>query len=714
MYQNMVICQYILYKIFMIVFRSGKMFDIRNISESDAKKELEFLAKEIEKADIAYYQNDEPYLDDAKYDELRHRNNALEAKFPHLIREDSPSKRIGAKVKSEFKKVELQVPMLSLADIFSIDDVHDFILGIKRFLNTSDDIEFTSEPKMDGLSFSARYEKGVFVKGSTRGDGKIGEDITQNLKVIKGFPLFLTGEVGDVLEVRGEVFMSKKDFFDLNAKNEQDNKKIFANPRNAAAGSLRQLDARITEQRNLSFIVYTWGEVSQVLWNTQKEFLDYVKKLGFPVNPYNTLCKNEDELIKSFDYLMENRANLDYDIDGIVYKVNDLELQKRLGFLTRTPRWAVAHKFPPEQAITRLNDIRIQVGRTGALTPVADLEPINVGGVIVKHATLHNEDEIKRKDVRVGDFVIIQRAGDVIPQVIGVLKEKRTDEVKEFVFPNVCPQCGAHTIREEDEAVRRCTGGLTCPAQAIEMLKHFVSRDAFNIEGLGDKVIEDFYNDGIIKTPYDIFTIEERNKPQDLFSTIPSLNLENRDGWGTKSVVKLIEAINKSKKISLQKFIYALGIRQVGIATAYLIAKHYISFENFMKCMREKDIQLLVSIDGIGSAIAKDIVEFFNEEHNIVVINNLLKVIEVDDFEGVINNNSLLLDKTIVFTGTLVTLTRSEAKSKALSNGAKVAGSVSANTDFVVAGESAGSKLKKAQELGIKIISEDEFNQMIS
>ena len=434
----------------------------------------------------------------------------------------------------------------------------------------------------------------------------------------------------------------------------------------------------------------------------------------FPVNPYNKVCKNEKELLDSFNHLMENRANLDYDIDGIVYKVNDLELQKRLGFLTRTPRWAVAHKFPPEQAITRLNNIRIQVGRTGALTPVADLEPINVGGVLISHATLHNEDEIKRKDIRVGDFVIVQRAGDVIPQIIGVLKDKRDISATEFVFPIMCPECGAHTIREDDEAVRRCTGGLTCPAQAVEMLKHFVSRDAFNIEGLGDKVIEDFYIDGIIKTPYDIFTIEERNQPQDLFSLTPSLNLEKREGWGKKSVENLIDAINKSKKISLQKFIYALGIRQVGIATAYLIAKHYISFSNFMNCMKNKDIQLLISIDGIGSAIAKDIVEFFNEEHNVVVINNLLKIIKVDDFEGIISNNSLLLNKTIVFTGTLTTLTRSEAKSKALSFGAKVAGSVSANTDFVVAGESAGSKLKKAQELGVKIISEEEFNEMIS
>ena len=688
------------------------MFDIRNITEDEAKKQLEYLAKEIEKADIAYYQNDAPYLDDAAYDKLRRLNNALEAKFPALIRNDSPSKRVGAMVKSEFKKVELSVPMLSLADIFSEEELKDFIMSIKRFLNSSDDIIFTSEPKMDGLSFSALYVNGIFTRGSTRGDGKIGEDITENLKAIRGFPLFLNKEAPEVFEVRGEVFMSKADFLALNQKNEEEHKKTFANPRNAAAGSLRQLDTRITKERRLSFLVYTWGEVSETRWKSQVEFLEYVKELGFPVNPYNKVCRNEQELLDSFETLMENRADLPYDIDGIVYKVNDLELQKRLGFLTRTPRWAIAHKFPAEQAITRLNNIRVQVGRTGALTPVADLEPVNVGGVLVSHATLHNEDEIKRKDIRIGDMVIIQRAGDVIPQVVSVLTEKRSTELPEFQFPTVCPECGAHAIREEDEAVRRCTGGLSCPAQAVERLRHFVSREAFNIEGLGDKVIDEFYKEGIIKTPYDIFTLEERNKPADLFSASQSLNLENREGWGKKSVSKLFDAINKSKSISLQKFIYALGIRQVGTATAYLIAKHYHTFTAFMSAMVQQDLQLLVSIDGIGPAMAKDIVEFFKEEHNLAVINDLLSVISIEEFEGITNTTSEIFGKTIVFTGTLTTLTRSEAKSKALAFGAKVAGSVSTNTDYVVAGENAGSKLKKAQELGVKVITEEEFNRI--
>ncbi len=690
------------------------MFDIKNITEIEAAQQLEFLAKEIEKADIAYYQNDEPYLDDAQYDKLRRLNDALEAKFPNLIRPDSPSKRVGALVKSEFKKVELKVPMLSLADIFSQEELKDFILSVKRFLNNSDDIIFTSEPKMDGLSFSALYINGIFSRGSTRGDGKIGEDITENLKVINGFPLYLEKDVPERFEVRGEVFMSKEDFLTLNAKNEAEHKKTFANPRNAAAGSLRQLDAKITQKRNLSFIVYTWGEVSDIRWKSQVEFLNYVESLGFPVNPYNKVCHNDKELMDSFDSLMLQRSSLPYDIDGIVYKVNDLELQNRLGFLTRTPRWAIAHKFPAEQAVTRLNDIRVQVGRTGALTPVADLEPINVGGVLVSHATLHNEDEIKRKDIRIGDMVIIQRAGDVIPQVVAVLKDKRTEDLPEFQFPHFCPECGAHAIREEDEAVRRCTGGLSCPAQAVERLKHFVSREAFNIEGLGDKVIEDFYKEGIIKTPFDIFTLEHRNQPSDLFSSAPSLELEKREGWGAKSVKKLFDAIEKSKNISLQKFIYALGIRQVGAATAYLIARHYHSFDAFMNAMIQKDLQLLISIDGVGPAMAKDIVEFFNEEHNIFIIRELLKVIHVEDFEGIENTNSEIFGKTVVFTGTLTSLTRNEAKSKALAFGAKVAGSVSANTDFVIAGENAGSKLSKAQELGVKIISEDDFIKIIS
>ncbi len=687
---------------------------INTITEEQAKADLEFIAKEMAKADIAYYQNDDPYLTDAEYDELKLKNELLEKKFPHLIREDSPSKKIGAPIKNDFAKIEHKVPMLSLGDIFSEEELIDFVKGIQRFLNTDLNIEISSEPKMDGLSFSARYENGILVKGATRGDGKIGEDITSNLKTIKGLPHFVnSADFPSVIELRGEVYMSKADFFALNEKQNSQNKKAFANPRNAAAGSLRQLDSNITKERNLSLIVYTWGEVSDMNWKTQTEFLQKVKNWGFPVNPYNKLCHNLQDVINSYETLLQTRADLPYDIDGIVYKVNSLELQERLGYLTRTPRFAIAHKFPAEKAVTKINNIRIQVGRTGALTPVADLEPVNVGGVMVSHATLHNEDEIKRKDIRIGDYVYIQRAGDVIPQVVGVLKEKRLHNLPEFEFPKLCPECGSHAIKEEDEAVRRCTGGLSCPAQAIESIKHFVSRDAFNIEGLGAKIVEDFYKEKILENPADIFTLEERNGGDDLFSLGNGLHLEKREGWGKKSVDNLFKAIRNKKEIELQKFIYALGIRQVGSATALLIAKNYISFENFKSSMQNSDTEKLLNIDGIGQAMVKDIVEFFKEEHNTKIIDELLKYVKVKDYEQSEITDSFFAGKTIVFTGTLEHLTRAEAKAVGVKMGAKVAGSVSSNTDYVIVGSDAGSKAKKAQELGIKILNEAEFLDLI-
>ena len=692
------------------------MFDISAITEQQAKEELERIAKEVAKSDIAYYQNDMPYLTDAEYDRLKHLNAEIEKKFPHLIRADSPSKRIGAPLQSGFGKVSHRFPMLSLGDVFSMEEVEDFINGVKRFLNTEKDIAFLCEPKIDGLSFTARFEKGVFVQGATRGDGSTGEDITENLRTISQLPQKIEGNVPDILEVRGEVYMSKADFMALNQKNESEGKKLFANPRNAAAGSLRQLNAQITKERNLSIFAYTWGEVSERLWNTQEDFFNHLKNWGFPVNPNNTLCQTISDIENFFQNLMEIRASLAYDIDGVVYKVNDIALQERLGFLTRTPRWAIAHKFPAEQAVTTINNIRIQVGRTGALTPVADLVPVNVGGVIVSHATLHNEDEIKRKDVRIGDSVIIQRAGDVIPQIVAVIKEKRPTDSMEFVFPEKCPQCGAHAIREEDEAVRRCTGGLTCPAQAIERLKHFVSRDAMDIEGLGSKIIEDFYNEGIIKSPVDIFTLEERNSGNeyDLFSQNQGLQLEKREGWGRKSVENLFSAIKSRKNISLPKFIYALGIRQVGTATARLIAQNFGTWNNFAQDMILQETDKLTSIDGIGEAMAKDVVEFFQEEHNLQTIEQLKKYINIEDFADKINYETPLAGKTVVFTGTLTQMTRAEAKAKALSAGAKVAGSVSKNTDYVIIGADAGSKATKAAELGVNIISEDDFLKMLS
>lgn len=686
------------------------------LTRDEAAAELAYLAAEIFRSDNAYYQNDEPYLSDAEYDKLKHRNAEIEKMFPDLVRTDSPSKRVGAAVQSKFKKIEHRFPMLSLADVFSIEEVEDFVQGVKRFLNTAENIPFMAELKIDGLSFAARYEHGRFVSGATRGDGVVGEDITENLKTIRQLPLQLPADVPEVLEVRGEVYMAKKDFLALNEKNALEKKKIFANPRNAAAGSLRQLNPKITAERKLSIWAYTWGEVSERKWRTQAEFFEKLQEWGFPINPNNKICNSIREMEENFARIMEIRADLPYDIDGLVYKVNSIELQERLGFLTRTPRWAIAHKFPAEQAITRINNIRIQVGRTGALTPVADLEPVNVGGVLVSHATLHNEDEIKRKDFRIGDMVVIQRAGDVIPQVVEVLLDKRPADSQPFVFPTICPECGAHAIREENEAVRRCTGGLTCPAQAKERLKHFVSKEAFDIVGLGDKVIEDFFDNGFLRSPADIFTLEERNNlpSDDLFAqNEKALRLEKRSGWGTLSVKNLFAAINSRRTISLPRFIYALGVPQVGAATALLLARNYGSFAELQHKMENRDTEKLVSIDGIGASMGTDIVEFFCETHNQETISELLNYVTVEDYETETVTTSPLNGKTVVFTGTLAGLTRAEAKALAQKCGSKVAGSVSGHTDYVVMGEDAGSKAKKAQELGVRILTENEFLDMV-
>lgn len=691
------------------------MKDVKDLSREEAAAELAELAQKIATADNAYYQNDAPDLTDAEYDALKHRNTAIEALFPDLIRADSPSKRVGSAVQSKFNKIEHRFPMLSLGDVFSMAEVEDFVMGVKRFLNLSGDIDFMAEPKIDGLSFAARYENGVFVSGATRGDGVVGEDITANLQTLSQLPLKLPTGVPEVLEVRGEVYMAKRDFLALNERNAAEKKKLFANPRNAAAGSLRQLNPRITAERKLSLWAYTWGEVSERQWNTQAEFFERLAEWGFPVNPLNKVCHSLTEIEENFKHITEIRADLPYDIDGVVYKVNSLDLQNRLGFLTRTPRWAIAHKFPAEQALTRINNIRIQVGRTGALTPVADLEPINVGGVLVSHATLHNEDEIRRKDIRIGDMVVVQRAGDVIPQVVEVKLDKRPADAVPFEFPHVCPECGAHAIREEDEAIRRCTGGLTCPAQAKERIKHFVSKDAFDIVGLGDKVVEAFYDDGIIKHPADIFTLEERNggAGDDLFAYgDEGLHLERRAGWGKLSVDNLFKAVRARLTISLPRFIYALGIPQVGSATALLLAQNYGTFEALQRDMTARETAKLVAIDGIGGEMGNDIVEFFNEQHNINEINELRKYIKVEDYIDERRTDSELSGKTMVFTGTLTQMTRAEAKALAQKFGAKVAGSVSSHTDYVVVGADAGSKAKKAAELGIKTLSEAEFIAM--
>lgn len=681
------------------------------LTDLEAAAELAFLAKRMAELDKAYYQADDPLVSDAEYDALKRRNEAIEARFPHLVRADSPSKKVGAKASEDFAKVTHSVPMLSLGNIFSTDEIFEFSNRIRRFLGLDDDAElaFMAEPKLDGLSFSALYVNGEFVRGATRGDGSVGEDITENLKQIKDLPLKLVGnDIPERLDIRGEVIMNKADFFALNDEQTAAGKKPFANPRNAAAGSLRQLDPRITGRRRLSLFGYTFGETSAEPWDSQDAFLQKIRSWGFPVNPEVRLCKTAQELADFFENLADKRPNLPYDIDGAVYKVNRRDWQERLGFVARAPRWAIAHKFPAEQAQTKLENIRIQVGRTGALTPVADLTPVNVGGVMVSHATLHNEDELKRKDIRIGDTVVIQRAGDVIPQVVRVVLEKRPADSVPFEFPTVCPVCGAHVVRDPDEAVQRCSGGLVCPAQAVESLKHFVSRDALNIEGLGAKNMAFFFDRGWIKTPSDVFTLESR----------VGADIRKLDGWGDKSADNLFAAIRKvAAATPMEKFLFALGIREVGQATARLLAAHYLTMPAFLEQMslaqdRESDAyKELLSIESIGDVIACEILDFTAEKHNRTEIDKLLNLMTVTAFVPV-ENDSPLAGKTVVFTGSLETMTRSEAKAKAQSAGAKVAGSVSKKTDYVVLGADAGSKAQKAAELGITVLSEAEFTEL--
>ncbi len=681
----------------------------RDLTDLEAAAELAFLAKEMARAERAYYQNDDPVMTDAAYDALKKRNEEIERFFPHLIRADSPSKHVGAKASEDFAKVAHSVPMLSLANIFTDGDVYEFIDKIRRFLglDESETPQFMAEPKLDGLSFSALYVNGKFARGATRGDGMVGEDITENLKMIPDLPLTLDGaDVPERMEIRGEVFMNKADFFALNDEQLEKGAKPFANPRNAAAGSLRQLDPRVTKRRRLSLFGYTFGEVSAEKWATHAEYLEKIRGWGFPVNPENRLCSSADEIVAYFKSLGERRSGLAYDIDGAVYKVNRRDYQERLGFVARSPRWAIAHKFPAEQAVTRLENIRVQVGRTGVLTPVADLQPVNVGGVMVAHATLHNEDEIKRKDIRVGDFVVVQRAGDVIPQIVRVVSEKRPADSVPFVFPTQCPVCGSRVVRDADQAAQRCSGGLVCPAQAVEKLKHFVSRDALNIEGFGAKNTQSFFERGWIKTLGDVFDLEP----------LHGAEIRKLEGWGDKSADNLFSSIRKVQSgVPMDKFLFALGIPQIGQATARLLAAHYLNMTDFLAQIdaardAESDAyKELTAIESIGEIVARELLDFFEEEHNCAEVARLLAQIKVFDFEPAARNDNPLAGKTVVFTGTLPTLTRSEAKAKALAVGAKVAGSVSKKTDYVVLGADAGSKAEKARELGVSTISEDEF-----
>lgn len=694
------------------------MKDLSNIppdmlTESEAKKELERLALDIIRYDIAYHQKDAPLISDAAYDALRRRNDEIEALFPELIRSDSPSLRVGYAPAAEFKKAVHSVPMLSLSNIFTTRELQEFNRRIHTFLNLSvnDDIDIVAEPKIDGLSFSALYRDGKFIRGATRGDGVVGEDITQNLLTISELPKTLNHPPYNI-EIRGEVYMRKEDFFELNRLQEEQGKPPFANPRNAAAGSLRQLDARVTANRRLSIFAYAYGELEDTpSWETHSEFLENLKQWGFPVSSLIRLCKNCDELLAFYQNIIEQRALLPYDIDGVVYKVNSLELQRRLGFISRAPRWAMAHKFPPEQAKTVLQNIRIQVGRTGVLTPVADLMPINVGGVIVSHATLHNEDEIARKDIRIGDTVVIQRAGDVIPQIVSVDLSKRPTGSEPFIFPNVCPVCGSIAVREENVAARKCMGGLHCSAQAIESIKHFVSRDALDITGFGNRSVETFYAKGWIRDITDIFTLEEKHKHDILTS----------EGWGITSAEKLFSAIrNTAAGVPLDRFIFALGILQIGQATARILAKQYVSLANFrhqLTLAQDKEstaYRELIAIDSIGWNVANDIVLFWSDEQNNIIIDKLLQKIKVNDYVPIVSTGSPLENKMIAFTGSLSSMGRNEAKAAALSVGAKVAGFVSSNTDFVVEGANSGSKAEQARKLGVKILTEDEFLQMLN
>jgi DNA ligase (NAD+) len=673
------------------------------------KAELQELADKLEQYDRAYHQLDAPLVSDAEYDALRRRAEQLEAQYPDLIPENSLSKRVGFAVAQGFQKISHSVPMLSLGDIFSDEEVVDFMDRIHKFLGLPPDapIDIVAEPKIDGLGYSAVYRDGKFIHGATRGDGTVGEDITENLKTIQGFVQNLKSDdlfnlPPKLLDIRGEVYMKKADFLALNQVQKEKGEKIFANPRNAAAGSLRQLNPGITAQRNLSFFSYALGAYDGEPFKTHWDFLQSLKAWGFPVNPLIRICRNTKEMLAFFRDIGQIRSELPYDIDGVVYKVNDFNLQKRLGFIARSPRWAIAHKFPAEQAFTKLNNIRIQVGRTGALTPVADLEPVNVGGVLVQHATLHNADEIERKDIRPGDTVIIQRAGDVIPQVVGVVLEKRGENCPPFEFPKACPVCGAKAVREGDDAVTFCTGGLTCPAQAQERLKHFVSKDAFDISGLGTKIIEDFYEKKWIQNPVDIFYLKQNHE----------LELLTSEGWGQKSIQNMFDAIERAKNISLARFIYALGIPEIGEATAKLLAEHFISWQNFESaCQDEYVIELLTQIDGIGETMAEYMRDFFAEEHNQNLLQQLLQVLNVKNHEPK-NTNQPFKGMSFVFTGTL-SMPRDEAKARVQELGGKVSGSVSSKTAYVVAGEDPGSKYTKAEKLQIPILNEENFKKLL-
>jgi DNA ligase (NAD+) len=686
-----------------------------------ARREHKRLAAEIAEHDRRYHQEDAPTITDAQYDALRRRYDALKVAFPELVAVESAAEKVGAAPSETFAKVRHRVPMLSLGNAFADEEVEDFVGRIRRFLNLAEDapLRFTAEPKIDGLSLSLRYEGGRLVNAATRGDGYEGEDVTANARTVAEIPHQLAGEnVPEICEVRGEVYLTQADFAVINEAQTAAGKPLIANPRNGAAGSLRQKNPAITASRPLRFFAYAWGELSEPLADTQSGAVARLASFGFKTNRLMQLCDSVAEMLARYRLIEAERAALGYDIDGTVYKVDDLALQARLGFVSRAPRWALAHKYPAEKATTIIDAIEIQVGRTGALTPVAKLRPVTVGGVVVQNATLHNEEEIARKDVRVGDTVTIQRAGDVIPQVLGPLLERRPADAQPYVFPETCPACGSHAVREVNprtgrlDAVRRCTGGLVCPAQAVERLKHFVSRNAFDIEGLGGQRIDEFYREGLVTRPQDIFTLAERDARS-------LTKLENREGWGKQSAQNLFAAIEVRRQIGLDRFIFALGIRHVGETNARLLARHFGSIDALRDVGRRagakepEAIAELTAIDGVGEVVVEALADFFGEAHNEEMLDALLKEVAPTPLEAVASS-SPVSGHTLVFTGSLERMTRDEAKAMAERLGAKVAASVSAKTDLVVAGPGAGSKLKKAAELGVKVITEDEWFDLVA
>ena len=691
---------------------------VDQLSEAEARSELADLGARIAAANDAYHRLDAPEISDAAFDALKRRYSAIEARFPALKTGDSPLEQVGAGLAEGFGKVRHEIRMLSLENAFEDSDVTDFEGRVRSYLGHEGPLALTAEPKIDGLSLSLRYENGVLVQAATRGDGETGENVTENARTIGDIPQRLVGAPA-VLEVRGEVYMSHADFAALNARQQESGDKTFANPRNAAAGSLRQLDARITAARPLRFFAYSWGALSEPLAETQFAAIERLAALGFQTNPLTRLCLTTSELLAHYRSIEAQRATLGYDIDGVVYKVNDLALQRRLGFRAATPRWAIAHKFPAELAWTRLEAIDIQVGRTGALSPVARLRPVTVGGVVVSNATLHNEDYIQGrdsrgaviregKDIRLGDWVQVYRAGDVIPKIADVDLSQRPDTAVPFEFPQHCPECGSEAIREAGDAVRRCTGGMICPAQAVERLKHFVSRNAFDIEGLGAKQIEMFFADSLlpVRSPADIFTLAARDAAN-------LAKLKNRDGFGDTSVRKLFAAIEAKRSIPLNRLIFALGIRHVGETSASLLATHYGSWQAFEAAMTAARIgegqawAELTAIDGVGAVLATSLVTAFHQEAERAEIDRLVAQLTVQDVQARAPVDSAVAGKTLVFTGTLEKMSRAEAKARAEALGAKVAGSVSAKTDLVIAGPGAGSKAKQAEALGIQIIDED-------